>query len=142
MLDRVLLQRTALVSLYLLVSAFALFELALDSGRSVAEARTLATNLFVMVELVYLFNCRSLSGAVWSNRFNPWVWVGSAVMLVLQVAFTYAPAFHRTFQSAPLGWGDWAVIAALALACGAIVELEKGWRRAVKRRGLKAASNA
>jgi cation-transporting P-type ATPase F len=142
LLDRVLLQRTVLVSLCLLVSAFGLFELALQKGRSVAEARTLATNLFVMVELVYLFNCRSLSGAFWSNRFNPWVWVGSAVMLDLQMAFTYAPAFNRTFQSAPLGWGDWGLIAALALACGMMVELEKGWRRAVKRRGLKAASSA
>jgi cation-transporting ATPase F len=129
-LDRVLVQRSVLVSVFLLIGAFGLFELALHRGQSVAQARTIAANLFVMVETFYLFNCRSLTHPFWKIGVfsNPWVWIGSAAMVALQIAFTYAPAFNRTFQSAPIGAPEWSGIVAFAATCAAIVEVEKRWR--------------
>ncbi|WP_153117459.1 HAD-IC family P-type ATPase [Rhodocyclus tenuis] len=131
-LDRPLLLRILLVSILLLSGAFGLFELALQRGQSLAEARTIAANVFVLVETLYLFNCRSLSRPFWSiGAFaNPWVWAGSGAMLLLQLAFTYVPVMNSIFQTAPIGLSDWATIGAFAVFCAAAVELEKRWRLA------------
>jgi len=131
-LDRVLIQRILLVSVLLLSGAFGLFELALYRGQSLAEARTIAANVFVMVETGYLFNCRSLTRPFWSVGLfsNPWVWFGSGAMVALQMAFTYVPAFNRVFQTAPIGVAEWLSVVAFAVACAAIVEIEKRWRHA------------
>jgi cation-transporting ATPase F len=56
-----LLWRTALVGALMLLGSFGLFELVQAQRRSLAEARTFAANAFVMVEIFYLFNCRSLT---------------------------------------------------------------------------------
>ena len=124
-LDRVLLMRTVLVILFLLGGAFGLFELALHRGQPVNEARTIAADLFVMVETFYLFNCRSLTRPFGSSGVNLWVWIGSAVMLTLQAVFTYVPVFNRTFQTAPIGFRDWIWIIATAATCAVAVEVEK-----------------
>lgn len=130
LLDRWLLRRIVLVSVLLLLGAFGLFELALARGLSVAQARTIAANVFVLVELVYLFNCRSLTRPLWTvDAFsNPWVWFGSGAMLALQMVFTYAPLFNQIFQTAPIGLVEWSWIAAVALVCALTVEAEKRWR--------------
>ena len=60
-LTGVLIGRILLVSLILLVGAFGSFEWALGKGAGDAYARTVAVNVFVMAELFYLFNCRSLT---------------------------------------------------------------------------------
>jgi hypothetical protein len=62
-----------------------------------------AVNQFDMIELFYLFNCRSLTRSAFRIGFftNPWVLVGSAVMVVLQLLFTYTPVMNRLFQTAP-----------------------------------------
>ena len=92
-LTRVLLGRIALVSAILLVGAFGLFEWDLAHGSSVEVARTVAVNAFVMVQIAYLFNCRTLtrpaSSVGWFTNRN--LLLGVAVMIGLQVLFTYAP---------------------------------------------------
>lgn len=131
-LDRVLVARILLVSVLLLVGAFGLFEIALSRGLSVAEARTIAANVFVLVEAIYLFNCRSLTRPVWSiGAFsNLWVWAGFCAMLALQMVFTYVPVFNDVFQTAPIGAREWFWILAVALVSAAAVETEKWLRRA------------
>jgi cation-transporting ATPase F len=133
-LDWGLVQRILLLSMLMLAGVFGLFELALHRGQSVAEARTIATNVFVMVEIFYLFNCRSLTRPFWSISplSNPWVWVGSGAMLSLQLAFTYMPALNRIFQTAPIGLQEWLSIGAFAAMCAIFVEAEKCWRSSRK----------
>ena len=131
-LDHVLIWRILLVALLMLVSAFGLFEWAQYRGQSVTEARTVAVNVFVLVEIFYLFNCRSLTIPIWSmDAFsNPWVWAGSATMLALQMIFTYVPIFNRLFQTAPIGALEWLQIVFVAALCAVIIEIEKRWRSA------------
>lgn len=133
LLDRALLGRILLVSLLLLLGAFGLFLRALDQGHSLAAARTVAVNVFVLVQMVYLFNCRSLSRAFWSMGLfaNRWFWGGLGVMAALQLLFTYLPLMNRLFATAPIGLAAWLEIAAFALACGAVIGLEKRLRRTI-----------
>ncbi|MCK6406914.1 MAG: HAD-IC family P-type ATPase [Rhodocyclaceae bacterium] len=129
-LDRPLLARIVLVSVLLLVGAYGLFLLELRQGNTLAEARTVAVNVFVVVETFYLFNCRSLTRSfVAVGLFsNPWVWVGSGIMLALQLLLTYLPAMNRIFATAPIGLAEWAAIVAWALFASLVVGAEKWWR--------------
>ncbi|WP_051378621.1 cation-translocating P-type ATPase [Derxia gummosa] len=114
LLDARLLRRTGLVSALLLAGAFGGFELALRHGLGLAEARTVAMNLFVLVETVYLFNCRA-------GGPNPWLWRGTLAMLALQAAMTWLPWFNAVFGSAPIGAAEWGLMAAYALGCGLVI---------------------
>jgi magnesium-transporting ATPase (P-type) len=57
------------------------------------------------------------------------VLIAIAIVLVLQLLFTYAPPLQALFGSAPLGWQSWLRIALGALAAFVLVELEKAWQR-------------
>jgi cation-transporting ATPase F len=130
-LDTILLWRIALVGVLMLAGAFGLFHLALAEGRDLAEARTVAADVFVMIEVFYLFNCRSLELPVrqlgwFSNR---WIWVGAGATVVLQALFTYLPALQEVFGTAAIGATDWLQICACAALAATLVGAGKGWRR-------------
>ncbi len=126
-----LLGRIALVGACILLGAFGLYELALSSGSAPAQARTVAVNAIVMIEVLYLFNSRSLRDSAFRIGFfsNRWVVIGVSAMVALQMLFTYAPFMHSIFLTAPIGWGDWARLLALSALTYLIVEGEKWLRR-------------
>ena len=134
-LDAALIRRITLVSLLLLGGSFGLFLRALENGHTLAEARTVAVNVFVMVEIFYLFNCRSLSLGFWKLGLfsNLWIWGGVASMLLLQLLLTYWSPLNAMFQTAPIGWAEWAEISAVALLSSVLIGLEKHWAFHVKR---------
>ena len=125
-----------LVSALLVAGSWWLFEWELANGADLAEARTAAVNVFVVVEAFYLFNCRSLTQSVWRVGLfsNPWVIVGIGVQLVAQLALTYAPVMHRIFDTAPLDVGAWARIVALGALASIVVAGEKWLRRRAEER--------
>lgn len=130
-LSGVLMFRIVLVGVLLLAGSFGLFEWARLNGSSDAEARTVAVNVFVLGELFYLFNCRSLTKSmfalgVFSNR---WLFAGVGTMVVLQLLFTYAPAMNRMFHSAPIALTDWLLIIGVAFAIYVVVGVEKWFRQ-------------
>ena len=130
-LDTALIRRIVLVSFLLLGGAFGLFLRELAQGHSLPEARTVAVNVFVMVEMLYLFNCRSLTRSFWSLGLfsNLWLWGGVLLMLTLQMLLTYLPALNAVFQTAPIGWVEWLEIAAVAWGASLLIGLEKYWSR-------------
>jgi Ca2+-transporting ATPase len=134
-LTRELIGRIVIVGTLLLVGAFGLFEWELMHGADIAEARTVAVNVFVMVELFYLFNCRSLTKSIFRLGFfsNPWVWGGVATMLVLQVLYTYLPAMNWMFHSAPISLEAWGRILAVSVIAFFVVGVEKWARHRVRR---------
>ncbi|RPJ59334.1 MAG: HAD family hydrolase, partial [Dehalococcoidia bacterium] len=105
-LTGMLIWRLFIVGFLLLAGAFGLFEWEMKRGAAVAEARTVAVNVFVLVELFYLFNCRSLTQSMFRVGFfsNPLLFGGVAIMLILQVMFTYLPAMNLMFHSAPISF--------------------------------------
>jgi Ca2+-transporting ATPase len=130
-LTGVLVWRLLIVGLLLLAGAFGLFEWELMTGAAVAEARTVAVNLFVLVELFYLFNCRSLTQSMFRVGFfsNPLLFGGVTTMLILQVMFTYLPAMNLMFHSAPISFGAWGRILAVSIIVSFVVGAEKWLRR-------------
>jgi Ca2+-transporting ATPase len=139
-LTRAMALRVLLVGAMILVGAFGLFEWALSNGDNTAVARTIAVNTVVMIQLFYVFNCRSLTQSVstvgWFS--NPWVFIGSGAMIALQLFFTYAPIMNDLFGTAPIAAQAWIVIVALGFLAFVIIELVK-W---IGRRGMPAQPRA
>ncbi|MCF8179074.1 MAG: HAD-IC family P-type ATPase, partial [Sulfuritalea sp.] len=129
-LDAVLIERIVLVGILMLAGSFGMFLLALDRGQSMPEARTIAMNMFVAIETVYLFNCRSLHLPITSVPAftNPWVWAGAVLQWLLQMAITYWTPLNAAFATAPIDARAWSEIALIAVAAMGIIELEKRWR--------------
>jgi Ca2+-transporting ATPase len=126
-----LITRILLVGTLLLIGAFGLFGWERAAGASLAYARTVAVNAFVIMELFYLFNCRSLSRSILELGFftNRWVFGGALAMLILQLIYTYAPFMNRLFQSTPIDAAAWARIFAAGFITYLVVELEKKLRQ-------------
>lgn len=126
-----LIMRTALVTLILVAGAFWLFFWELRTeGASEAAARTAVINVIVLVEIAYLFSCRSLKHSVFVIGWfsNRWVVAGSLVMLGVQFIFTNLPVMNRLFHSAPIAAESWLRIIGVAVAAFGAVEAEK-WLR-------------
>jgi len=132
--------RTGLVSLVMLAGAYWLFfwEMAVTGG-AISQARTSIINLIVLVEITYLFNCRSLNHSVFSLGFfsNPWLIGGAMVMLSAQLFFTYAPVMNTLFHTAPTSAESWLRIVGVAASVFVLVEIEK-WMRYGHGRGDRA----
>ncbi|WP_164103659.1 cation-transporting P-type ATPase [Candidatus Laterigemmans baculatus] len=130
-LNSTLILRICIVGTIMLLGAFGSFNWALRQGFSDATARTVAVNVFVTVEIFYLFNCRSLHASMfevglWTNR---WIILGVSTMIALQLAFTYLPLMNHLFNSAPIGWDAWWRILLTGAATYATVGAEKLLRR-------------
>ncbi len=126
-----LMMRSGLVSLIMLGGALGLFvwELRVEQA-DIAVARTVAANTVVMIQLIYLFNCRSLHKSVFSIGLftNRWAVLGSLAMLGAQLLFTHAPIMNRLFHTAPISIESWLRIIMVVAVAFAIVEFEK-WIR-------------
>ena len=122
-----LIGRTVLVGVLLALGVFGLFFYERNNGLSVAEARTAAVGVLVIGELLYLFNCRSLSRSMFSLGVfsNRWLISGVVIMLGLQMFFTYSPAMNRFFHSAPITFDAWVRITLIGLFIYCVVEIEK-----------------
>jgi magnesium-transporting ATPase (P-type) len=96
-------------------------------GKNGGTLARLAVNLFVMVEMIYLFNCRSLTRSFWSQGpfSNPWIRAGIGITLALQMLLTYVPVMNAVFGTAPIELQEWGEIVTVGLACSLIVGIEK-----------------
>jgi len=123
--------RILLVSVLLVAGTWWLFEHEVAVGASVAQARTSAVNLFVAVEVFYLFSCRSLVRPAWRIKpfGNRWLLLGVVVQAGGQLALTYAPLMNGLFHTAPISAEAWLRIMGLALLASLVVAVDKRLRR-------------
>ena len=96
----------------------------------VTAARTTVINVIVVVEIIYLFNCRSLTRPIRELGLfsNPWVWGGVLVMTALQIVYTYVPLFNTVFGSHPMSAVDWVLVLGISLLISLVVAAEKAIR--------------
>lgn len=125
-----LILRIILVGVMLLLGSFGLFQWQLGEGNSVETARTCAVNIFVFGEIFYLFNCRSLRRSMFSIGLlsNRWVLAGVALMVILQLLFTYLPGMNNIFGSRAIGLSEWMIIIVASCGIYCVIECEK-WLR-------------
>jgi len=122
----------ALVSLLFLAGIFGMFELALLRGASTEEARTVAVNTLVSLEVFYLFSVRYLRAPSFSFRgvqgTRP-VLIAVSIVIALQLLFTYAPFMETFFDSRALSLGVGLQIVGVGFALLVVLEVEKWLRR-------------
>ncbi|MFO7265159.1 MAG: cation-translocating P-type ATPase [Bacillota bacterium] len=95
------------------------FLTALAGGAGEVRARTLAFTTLVVLQLVYVFQCRS--GA--AGAPNYYLLAAVAASLAMQLAVLHAPALQDVFGVVPLAGRDWLLVAwvtALYAAAGAL----------------------
>jgi len=130
-LSGMLIWRILLVSFIILAGSFGLFSYEMGRGASLAEARTVAVNVIIFVEIFYLFNARSLTRSPFQIGFfsNPWAVGGAVLMVLIQILFTYIPVMNRIFGSAPISLMLWLDVLAIGLVTFIVIEFEKWLRR-------------
>ena len=126
-LSPALITRIVIVGALLCAGAFIFFEYAIMLGKSEAYARTIAINIFVFGELLYLFNCRSLKYSMFKIGVfsNPLLWVGVLSMILLQILFTYAPVMNQIFHTKPIDILDWIWVLITGIIIYTTVGLDK-----------------
>ena len=127
-LSRFMIWRIGFVSALLTLGTISLFLLALARGDSLETARTVAVNAIVMGEIAYLFNCRYLLLPVrgWQDfTGNRYVLLSIAVLVVIQLAFTYVPFMQKLFGVVALDATAWVWITGFGALLFVAVEVEK-----------------
>jgi len=127
-----LLRRMVIVGVAMLIGAFAMFKYEMwygslaDTDLAEAAARTVAVNVFVMVEAFYLFNCRHLRRTAWESGLggNPWAIAGFVTMVLAQLLLTYSPVMNAAFHTVAISGWAWVRVLAVAVAVFLIVEVE------------------
>lgn len=127
LLTRALMWQIFLVSSLLVITAWWVYHSEMESGATLAQARTAAVNAFVVVEIFYLFSCRSLTRSVWRVGIftNRWLIVGVIGQIIAQLGLTYIPAMNAVFKTAPIDAGMWLRIVAAAAAVSVVVGMQK-----------------
>ena len=131
MLPKALVLRSVLVSSIMVAGGLGLFLWELRvANTGLASARTAVVNAIVLVQVFYLFNCRSLKHPAHSLGLftNRWVIAGALTMIAAQVLFTHTPMLNHLFHSAPISAGAWFRVIAVASVVFIAVEFEK-WLR-------------
>ncbi|HSL59950.1 MAG TPA: HAD-IC family P-type ATPase [Acidimicrobiales bacterium] len=135
-LDLYFLWRIAFVGVLIGGATLAVFATVYDDGAGdEARAQTMAVGTLVVAQAFYLFNSRFLRepstriSLLFTNRA---AWIAVAVLVVLQLGFTYLPFMQALFDSTALSAGDWAILIAIGAALFVVVEIEKA---VMRRRG-------
>ena len=121
--------RVAFVSVLFMAGIFGKFALAQAQGATVEEARTIAVNTLIAMEIFYLFAVRYMHGASLTLRAvlgTPAVLIAVTIVAVLQLGFTYVPAMETFFGTRPLTLQQLAQIALIGVAVLGVLEVEKG----------------
>jgi P-type E1-E2 ATPase len=120
--------RVAFVSLLFVLAIFILFAIERNTGSDLITMRTVAVNMIVVGGAAYLLNCRSVlaSALNWRGVFGSKpMWIAIALVVVLQLFFTYTKVMQHFFGADGLNLLQWARIAGSGVLVFLLVEAEK-----------------
>ncbi|MEJ8804275.1 cation-transporting P-type ATPase [Pontibacter sp. H249] len=135
-----LIMRTLLVGTLLMIAAFGLYLYERRVlGATVSEAQTVATTVFVVLEAVYLLNCRSLLRPMHQIGFfsNMWVYYGIVAMMFFQALIIYLPIMNKLFHTSPIEIMSWLRVLGAGFVLFVVVTIEKWLRFSAAARKLK-----
>lgn len=125
MISRYFFVRITFVSLLIGAITMAVFMILKEQGEELA--RTIAVNTLVAGELFYLFNCRKVNDTVIRRDFfaNKASLLVSAILISLQIGYTYLPFMNTLFDTVPITAGQWLIPLSGGVVVFIIVEIEK-----------------
>jgi magnesium-transporting ATPase (P-type) len=135
MLTPHLIWRVGFVSVILMSGTFGLFMWEMERGMSIEHARTVAVNTLVVFEIFYLFNSRYIKDSVfnWAGLTgNPYVLIAIAILIILQLGFTYLGPMQSLFGTTDINFSIWLSILLVASSVLILVEMEKYFVRRTK----------
>ncbi|RPJ42616.1 MAG: ATPase, partial [Chloroflexi bacterium] len=106
---------------------------ALNSGRSLTEAMTMAFTSLVLIQFFKAYNYRSDHLSIFAGIFsNKWLNLAILFDLLLILAVIYIPFLQTPFETYPLSTQDWWLIFGAAFSISPVIELAKwmlrrGW---------------
>ena len=110
-----------------------LFAWALESGRSLSEAMTMAFVSLVLIQFFKAYNYRSDHLSIFAGIFsNRWLNLAIVFDLLLMIAVIYVPFLRGPFETYALPLVDWAIVFIAAFTISPVIELAKwmlrrGW---------------
>jgi len=123
----------AVGGIWLALANLTLFAWALNSGRSIEEARTMTFVSVVLFEFFKAFNFRSDRNSVLDRPFaNKWLNLAILWELLLLGLIVYVPFMHELLGTYSLPLEDWLIIVVLAFTVTPVLEIAKwmvrrGW---------------
>jgi Ca2+-transporting ATPase len=107
-----------------------LFNWALNSGRSLAEAMTMTFVSLVLIQFFKAYNFRSDRHSVLNKPFaNKWLNMAVSWETVLLVLIVYLPFLHEAFSTYALPLMDWLIIGGLSITIVPVLEFAKWMER-------------
>ncbi len=101
--------------------------LASDADDAIAKARTVAFTGIILIQMVSIFNFRTLYAPISKVGFfsNPWVLIAWTGNLLLQVSAVYIPFMQNALGTVALEWKDWGLILLVAMPIFLVTEIYK-----------------
>jgi len=141
LLSGFLVWRVIFVSLILVAGTFGLFLWEREHGAPIELARTVAVNTLVMFEVFYLFSARYLLAPALTLEGlsgNKYVLYAIALLIVIQLTFTYAAPMQTLFATSAMSIDSWLRVITVASSVLFLVEMEKMLLRKYTRAGQRA----
>lgn len=128
--------RIVFVSAIMVMGTLGLFMWDRFHGEPLEVARTTAVNTLIFFQIFYIFNARYLETSILSRQGL----LGNRVLLgavgaitLLQILFTYVPAFQTVFGTAAIPAGDWARLLTFTASIFVLIEVEKRILRHIRK---------
>lgn len=134
-----LLWRMCLVVAITATIVFQMFTFYLSQGASIELSRTVAINTLVLIEAIYLINCRFLNAGIFTWRIFTGAlpsFIAIISVVFIQLLFTYLPLSQKVFGLEGMSFNAWLISLGAALPVLFIVEIEKYCRQLLKNRAL------
>ena len=134
-LSEELVWRIVLASALFADFVFGMFFWALRRGLDLEQARTIAVNTLVVLEVFYLFSTRYVHGSslTWKGVLGTRaVLIGVGLTVAAQLAFTYAPPLQAVFGTRAVSLLDGSAILGCGLLLLLVLGLEKEVRAAIR----------
>jgi Ca2+-transporting ATPase len=126
-MTKVMITQMLVVGFYMLITSYMMFSYMLTLGHSIEYARTVAVNIFVFIEIFYLFSCKQLELSVFKTNIfdNKFLLLGVGLMVILQLLFTQSRFMNDIFKSEPLDLKTWLSIVVISFGVLFVVEIKK-----------------
>jgi len=130
-MSRLLIQRTILVGIIISAGVILNYMLAIKSGDSLEQARTVAVTTMVFFQFFQAWNSRSEQESILKMNplGNPFLFFGLIASVSAHLVVLYVPALQWIFRTVPLAIPEWIEVLIVSVTILLAVEIDKWLRR-------------